>query len=300
MSRRNDKKHLAKFYIDKNKFKNPKNLMYNRAEVELGAPIMASRAHYTSVVSFLREVERLKPAVLSDLKKIREEYTENVRQQFLAADLLYNLGHLWWVLVQSEDNDCTEFGASLLNWAFRHNLSDVENAWIVGYPLYLNIAIACITGCIQNGQRHEFDAPESLGDRELSLVGSVGYWMPESPEMGKRPFEFLVPGHVLEWGPYESWEEFEERLDTIYGRHKAAYKMAMESFFEAKNYNWAPEKRVDYHYTWLVQWQLLGWTQAKITKEHSKIHRPLESESAVSKKLPEVAQRVRIPLRAEK
>lgn len=258
---------------------------------KLDAPLMLNNlTTFLGVQAFLRAIEKEAPGVLKDLKNVRDLYTESVRDELINNDWVSNGAHLWRVLRISKDLECQTFVHELDAWALKYHLVDKD----FGNVLYLNVAIAAISGCIQQGQRvPEYPSVDEAQKRELSLAGSIGAALSQVPT-----FSFGLdaddddPSRLV-WNPLsETWGEFESRVKAIYEFNKAIYRDLVERIYNGIGFEQAKEKREESHFVWFVQYQVMKMSKYKIAKvQHV-------TQDTVRLALRDVADRLRLPLQA--
>ncbi|MCY9589851.1 hypothetical protein PC41400_16670 [Paenibacillus chitinolyticus] len=100
------------------------------------------------------------------------------------------------------------------------------------------------------------------------------------------------------WDPREdSWREYEKRIDCWYEKYKHMYKERTESILYENGYVRSKAKRNIEHYSWLVYYQILGWSLKDIANHWSEKNESAFSEDTIWKGLKSAAEIVYINLR---
>jgi hypothetical protein len=130
---------------------------------------------------------------------------------------------------------------------------------------------------------------------KVSMLGRPHFWrfsgFDVPPLEMDRTLTFVESG----WDPnLQSWRQFRDSVVAAFDDHLKQYRSEVEAFFKKAGWKPAREIRQRAHYTWLVMYQVKGWSPARIAEKFA----PGAEESTITHGVENAAKAAGVTLRA--
>jgi hypothetical protein len=101
------------------------------------------------------------------------------------------------------------------------------------------------------------------------------------------------------WDPHlDTWKEFHDNISAAFDEHLKQYRTTVEAFLEKSGWKRVPEIRQRKHYTWLVLFQVKGWSPEHILDRFPSNDDRNTEESTITKGVQSAARLAGVTLRA--